>query len=143
MHTCRFKQQEKEELALLGPRHPGEIVGEDVLPHLDMKKKEIARELGISRSALSQFLGSRARVTPKLAAGLAALTGTTALYWLILQAHRDAWLLEQVEAEYGARRKRRSRTQKNTQKKAVAQQARASKPRKASKPIPALVAASF
>jgi addiction module HigA family antidote len=93
MSYCRFKDQEREELHLLGPPHPGEIARDDALPHLELTRKEIAEAIGVSISTVSKFLNGRRRASPKIAAGLARLTGTTPLYWLVLQAHHDAWLL--------------------------------------------------
>jgi len=96
MQYCRFKQQELEELFLLGPPHPGEIFCQDVFPRLGVSRTKLAEQLGVSGTTFSKFMRTRARVSPSLAAGLARLSGTSALYWLVLQAHHDAW---QVQGE--------------------------------------------
>jgi addiction module HigA family antidote len=94
MLHCRFKEQEREEFELLGPPHPGEILREEVLPRLTISRKSLAVQLGISYSGVSRLLRERRRITGGLAARLAAISGTSALYWLVLQAHHDAWVLQ-------------------------------------------------
>ena len=93
MLHCRFKEQEREEFELLGPPHPGEILREEVLLRLTISRKSLAVQLGISHSGVSRLLRERRRITGGLAARLAAISGTSALYWLVLQAHHDAWVL--------------------------------------------------
>lgn len=94
MPDCRFRMQEAAEYALLGPPHPGEIFREDFLPRLKLTRKAVARKGGISAETMSKFLNERRRVTRKLAEKLARATGTNALFWLVVQAHHDAWLSE-------------------------------------------------
>ena len=96
MSYCRFKEQDREEYDLLGPPHPGEILREDLLPRLKMSRKALARELGVSYTTISRLLRERRRVSAKLAMGLARLSGTNTLYWLMLQAHHDAWRAEKA-----------------------------------------------
>jgi len=94
MHNCRFKNQEREELSLFGPCHPGEIIREELLPRLNLSRKALAIKLGVSYSTACKLLKERKRVSPKLALALAKLSGTSMLYWLLMQAHHDAWLAE-------------------------------------------------
>ncbi len=90
----RFKEQEREEFELLGPPHPGEVLREEVLPRLKISRKELAVQLDISYSTVSRLLNARRRITRDLAARLAWISGTSALYWLVLQAHYDAWVVQ-------------------------------------------------
>ena len=85
MLACRFKEQEREELALLGPPHPGEIIREDILPRLKMSRKALAQQLGVSKSTVTRLLSEKRRISAKLAFGLAEVTGVAALYWLVLR----------------------------------------------------------
>ena len=89
MPNCRFRDQEREELALLGPPHPGEILREDIWPQLKMSKKAAAKKMNVSRSAVANLLNSR-----HLAIGLAEISGISVIYWLVLQAHHDAWQMD-------------------------------------------------
>jgi addiction module HigA family antidote len=94
MPNCRFRDQEREELALLGPPHPGEILREDIWPHLKMSKKAAAKKMNVSLSAVSNLLNERRRVSRRIANGLAEISGISVIYWLVLQAHHDAWQME-------------------------------------------------
>jgi addiction module HigA family antidote len=94
MHNSRFKDQEREEFSLFGPYHPGEIIREELLPRLNLSRKALAIKLGVSYSTVCKLLKERKRVSPKLAAGLAKISGTSILYWLVMQAHHDAWLAQ-------------------------------------------------
>lgn len=116
MQVCKFREQEREELGLLGPPHPGEIVREEMLPRLGLTQKALAKRLNVSYSTVLRFLKGRRRVTSELAVALARVSGTQALYWLVLQAHHDAWtaqraydaeVLAQREAESALRHGRR------------------------------------
>jgi addiction module HigA family antidote len=106
MSYCRFKEQDREEYDLLGPPHPGEILREDLCPRLKMSRKTLARQLGVSTSTVSRLLKERCRVSAKVAMELARLSGSNTLYWLLLQAHHDAWNAErarELEREMHAR----------------------------------------
>lgn len=94
MERCRFRQQEMAEYALLGPPHPGEVLREVIWPRLNLTRKLAAQRMGIPLSALSNLLNERRRVSRGLAVELARITGTKAVFWLVLQAHYDAWVLE-------------------------------------------------
>jgi len=107
MSYCKFKDRESEEYDLLGPPHPGEIAHENALLRLGLSRKELAATLDVSTSTVSKVLHGRRRVSPKIAAGLAKLTGTTPLYWLVMQAHYDAWLLSKP-VESPSRKSKRS-----------------------------------
>src|SRR5262245_12089718 len=96
MLDCRFKENEREEFDLIGPPHPGEVLREEVLPRLEISIKSLAAQLGVSYSTVSRLLNAKRRVTSNLAVGLARISGTIALYWLVLQAHHDAWLLRGI-----------------------------------------------
>ena len=94
MLHSRFKEQEREEFELLGPPHPGEVLREEVLPRLKISRKALALQLGVSYSTVSRLLNARRRIAGDLAVRLAQISGTSALYWLVLQAHHDAWLVQ-------------------------------------------------
>lgn len=116
MLACRFKEQEREELALLGPPHPGEIIREDILPRLKMSRKALAQQLGVSKSTVTRLLSEKRRISAKLAFGLAEVTGVAALYWLVLQAHHDAWIEQQRRKLKTKRPRRAHRRQRQSRK---------------------------
>ena len=99
MAYCRFKEQERAEYELLGPRHPGEIIREEILPRMKISRKSLAAELDVSYSTLSKVLNERRRVNSDLAVGLARISGTSILYWLVAQAHHDAWRAQGLQSQ--------------------------------------------
>ncbi|GAB3470886.1 HigA family addiction module antitoxin [Massilia terrae] len=77
------------------PPHPGETLKEDVLPDLGLTITEAARQLGVSRQALSRVLDGRAPITAELAVRLAKWLGGEPDIWLRVQNHYDLWHAEQ------------------------------------------------
>ena len=54
------------------PPHPGETLRDDVLPALGLTVTEAARQLGVTRAALSRVLNRRAAISPDMALRLEA-----------------------------------------------------------------------
>lgn len=73
------------------PPHPGATLREDVLPALGLTVTDAAKQLGVTRAALSRVLNERAAISPAMALRLEA--------WLGLEngGHADAWIAQQVE----------------------------------------------
>lgn len=82
------------------PPHPGETLREDVLPALGLSVAEAARQLGVSRVALSRVLHGRAAISVDLARRLEAWLrkpdgrGPSAETWLRGQVAYDLWQAE-------------------------------------------------
>lgn len=78
------------------PPHPGATLREDVLPALGLSVTEAARQLGVTRVALSRVLNERAAISPEMAlrieAWLGIERGGSADVWLAEQAAYDLWL---------------------------------------------------
>ena len=53
---------------MYNPPHPGETLRDDVLPALGLTVTEAARQLGVTRAALSRVLNGRAAISPDMAA---------------------------------------------------------------------------
>ena len=81
------------------PPHPGETLREDVLPALGLTAIEAARQLGVTRSALSRVLDGRATISPEMALRLEAWLGEQrggrAEVWLAQQMAFDVWKARQ------------------------------------------------
>ena len=81
------------------PPHPGETLREDVLPALGLSVTEAARQLGVTRTALSRVLNGRAAISPEMAlrieAWLGRERGGRADLWLGQQADYDLWRARQ------------------------------------------------
>lgn len=74
------------------PPHPGEVLREACLEPQGLTVAETARALGVSRTALSQFINGHTRLSPDMARRLAAAFRTSVEFWLNLQHNRDVWL---------------------------------------------------
>ena len=81
---------------MFNPPHPGETLREDVLPALGLSVAEAARQLGVSRVALSRVLHGRAGISVDLARRLELWlsgpdAGPSAESWLQGQLAYDLW----------------------------------------------------
>lgn len=54
-------------MEMFNPPHPGETLREDVLPALGLSVTEAARQLGVSRVALSRVLNGKAAISIDMA----------------------------------------------------------------------------
>lgn len=81
------------------PPHPGETLREDVLPALGLSVTESARQLGITRAALSRVLNGHAAISPEMALRLEEWLGVDqggrAELWLGQQMAYDLWQVRQ------------------------------------------------
>lgn len=73
------------------PPHPGEILREDILPHIALPRSELARRLGLSTRTLADIVNERRAVTVDIARRLGVALGQGARYWLSLQVQYDLW----------------------------------------------------
>lgn len=73
------------------PPHPGEVLRDTVLAEGRITVSELARNLGVSRVALSRVVNGKAAVSADMALRLAAALGTSAEMWLQMQAAHDLW----------------------------------------------------
>ena len=78
------------------PIHPGEHLAEE-LRALSMSAAELARRLGVPTNRVTEILNGHRAVTGDTAFRLGQFFGTSALFWLNLQA-----LYEARRAEQGA-----------------------------------------
>lgn len=81
------------------PPHPGATLREDVLPALGITVSEAARQLGVSRVALSRVLHEQAAISVDLARRLELWLGgpehgPSAESWLAGQVAYDLWQAE-------------------------------------------------
>lgn len=77
------------------PSHPGETLREDVLPALGLTVTAAAKQLGVTRAALSRVLNGRAAISPEMALRLEGWLGVEnggrADLWVAQQAAYDLW----------------------------------------------------
>lgn len=82
------------------PPHPGATLREDVLPALGLTITEAARQLGITRVALSRIINEHAAISPEMALRLESWLGVEnggrAETWIGQQAEYDLWQVRQA-----------------------------------------------
>jgi addiction module HigA family antidote len=84
------------------PPHPGETLREDVLPALGLTVTDAAKQLGVTRAALSRVLNERAAISPEMALRLEGWLGVEnggrADVWVGQQAAYDLWQVRKAGA---------------------------------------------
>ena len=83
--------------------HPGEILSEEFIKPLGLSLASVSRATGISASRLTEITKCRRSITAETALRLAKYFGTSAAFWIGLQAEHD---LEVAERSVGAKIKR-------------------------------------
>lgn len=85
--------KKKNLLAGLPPVHPGAVLREDILPHVNATKTAIADALGISRAQLYAILSEDAPITAAMALRFGKLFGNGPEIWLNMQSNYDIEIL--------------------------------------------------
>ena len=78
--------------------HPGEILLEEFIKPMGLTRAAVARATGIPASRLTEITKCRRSITAETALRLARFFGTTAGFWVGLQAEHD---LEAAERQVG------------------------------------------
>ena len=73
----------------MAPVHPGEVLREDFLKELGMSEQALARALGVAPLRIAQLVRGRSALTPDTALRLGRYFGTSAEFWVNMQAHYD------------------------------------------------------
>ena len=77
------------------PPHPGETLREDILPALGLTVTEAAKQLGVTRAALSRVVNEKAAISPEMALRLEGWLGVDnggrADLWVGQQAAYSLW----------------------------------------------------
>jgi len=86
------------------PVHPGEVLAEEFLAPLGLSQYALAQALGVPQMRISEIVRGRRGVTPDTALRLARYFGTTAEFWVNLQARHDLEVVREavgraIEAE--------------------------------------------
>ena len=83
--------------------HPGEILLEEFIRPMGLSLAEVSRATGIPASRLTEITKCRRRITAETALRFAEFFGTSAGFWIGLQAEHE---LEEAEREVGAKVKK-------------------------------------
>jgi antitoxin HigA-1 len=87
----------------LAPVHPGEVLREDFLGPMNLSAYMVARACGVPRTRIERLVREETPITADTALRLAKYFGTTAAFWMGMQAQYD---LERTEDEVSAEIKR-------------------------------------
>jgi antitoxin HigA-1 len=87
----------------LAPVHPGEILREEFLAPLGMSAHALAMALRVPAPRIHDITREQRAITPDTALRLARYFGTTAEFWLGLQAAYDLRVTERTAGERIAR----------------------------------------
>ena len=74
---------------VLPPVHPGEILREEFLVPLGLSINQLARELYIPVTRVSEIVNERRGITADTALRLSRYFGTTPQFWINLQTHYE------------------------------------------------------
>ena len=73
--------------------HPGVVLNEEI-SYRGLLKKEIAEQIGMSPSVLSEIIGGKRNITPRIAIRLEDALGINALFFLNMQTRYDYYTLK-------------------------------------------------
>ena len=82
---------------MFNPPHPGSILREDTLPALGISVTEAAKQIGVSRVALSRVINEKAALSPEMALKIEdwykqlGYGGGRAEVWMAMQLKHDMW----------------------------------------------------
>lgn len=71
------------------PVHPGEILKHEFLEEMGISAGKLAKHIHVPRTRIERLCAQETSVTTDTAMRLARALGTTAEFWLNLQAHYD------------------------------------------------------
>ena len=83
----------------ISPIHPGEMILKDVLEPLGMSQNQLARALKVSPRRINEIVLGKRRITADTALRLAKYLGTSAQFWMKLQARYDLDVAEDAVGE--------------------------------------------
>ena len=81
------------------PTHPGEVLREDFIKPLGMSQYALAKAIGVPQMRISDLIHARRGISPDTALRLARYFGTSAEFWIGMQATYD---LETARDRIGA-----------------------------------------
>lgn len=84
---------------MFNPPHPGEVLKDGVMVE-GVTVTGLAKQLGVTRVALSRVLNAHAGISADMAIKLARVLGGSAESWLYMQANYDLWQAQCRAAEH-------------------------------------------
>ena len=87
---CPIMTKVNNELKMkLAPVHPGEILREEFMKPLGLSQTRLGRDLGVSPRRINEIVHGKRSITADTALRLSRYFGTSAEFWLGLQADYD------------------------------------------------------
>ena len=87
------------------PTHPGELMREVLVEHLQLTVSDSARRMRVSRQALSAVLAGRSALSAGMALRFSRLTGAAPELYLQMQGRHNLWRAQRcIEAVKSRRR---------------------------------------
>jgi addiction module HigA family antidote len=80
--------------ARLAPVHPGDVLREEFMIPLGLSAYAVAKALAVAPITVSLLIRSKRNVSPEMALRLAAWSGSSAAFWINLQAQYDREIAE-------------------------------------------------
>lgn len=71
------------------PAHPGEVLREDFLKPLGLSQYALAKAIGVPQIRISEIVNGKRAITPDTALRLGRYFGTSAEFWMGMQATYD------------------------------------------------------
>lgn len=71
------------------PAHPGDVLREDFLKPLGLSQYALAKAIGVPQIRISEIVNGKRAITPDTALRLARYFGTSAEFWMGMQATYD------------------------------------------------------
>lgn len=87
---------------MFNPPHPGEVLKDGVMVE-GVTVTGLAKQLGVTRVALSRVLNAHAGISADMAIKLALVFGGSAESWLYMQANYDLWQAERRAVQHKKR----------------------------------------
>ena len=85
------------------PTHPGDVLLEDIMKPLGLSANKVAMAMRVPLTRVTEIIAHQRAVTVDTALRLARCFGTTARFWLNLQAKYDLAIAEEDKAAEIAR----------------------------------------
>lgn len=77
---------------MYNPPHVGEILRELYLEPLNISVTDAAKNLGVTRQALSRLINEKSGISAEMAIRLSKAFSTTDDYWMNLETQHELWL---------------------------------------------------
>jgi antitoxin HigA-1 len=73
------------------PTHPGELLREEILPHLGISQAQLAERIGVSRQTIGELVSEKRSVSVDMACRLGRLFNMDPSTWIRMQEAVDMW----------------------------------------------------